>query len=114
MEKAKEQGLVEEKEELDMSELINQFKAKAVKTDGAEATNVQLSYEGHRPIDTVNLQESYHGSKNKKKHKHHHHHKTQDLDNEEEEIEKQSDADKSSDETQKILKQAEEALKGTD
>mgnify|MGYP000468070806 CR=1 FL=1 len=77
-----------------MSELINQFKAKAVKSD--------------RPSDDVNLQESYH------RHKHHHHHKARDLDNEEEEIEKQSDSDKSSAETKKILKQAEEALKGTD
>jgi hypothetical protein len=100
-----------------MSELINQFKAKAVKTDN-DSSNVQIEA-------SINLQTSHH--KNKHNHHHRNHHKSkkekkEELDDEEEELEKQSEQDEdkptkkdeTSNETQKILKQAQEALKGTD
>ena len=70
-----------------MSELINQFKAKAVKADDDDSSNVQIEA-------SINLQTSHH--KNKHNHHHRNHHKSkkekkEEDDDEEEELEKQSE-----------------------
>ena len=69
-----------------MSELINQFKATAVKADDDDS-NVQIGA-------SINLQSSHH--KNKHNHHHRNHHKSkkekkEEVDDEEEELEKQSE-----------------------